>query len=59
MISQSARLFCEIGPRHSIRPPRLLVQKYYKRIIGNKLALLKFIWVDLLNELIYSTFEVS
>ena len=25
------------------------MQKYYKRIIGNKLALAKFIWVVLLN----------
>ena len=28
------------------------MQKYYERIIGNKLSLLKFIWVDLLNECI-------
>ena len=28
------------------------MQKYYERIIGKKLSLLKFIWVDLLNKCI-------
>ena len=28
------------------------MQKYYEQIIGNKLALPKFIWVELLNECI-------
>ena len=35
-----------------MRPPWLLVQKYHERIIGNKLALPKFIWVELVNEYI-------
>ena len=52
MISESACIFGEIGPRHSIRPLRLLVQKYHERIIGNKLALPKFIWLELLNKYI-------
>ena len=53
MISESAQLFWEIGPRNSIWPQRLLVQKYSERITGNKLAMPKFILADLLSTYIW------
>ena len=52
MLSESARLFWEIGPRYSIRPQWLLVQRYYERVTGNRLPLPNFIWLDLLNKCI-------
>ena len=52
MIAERARLFWEIGPRHLIRPQRLLCAKILWTNPGSKLALPKFIWVDLLDKYI-------